>query len=151
MQNLDRIVLLSALTVSSPLLVACQSPVAYEKIEPAHVTHVEGSDVREVVLTEDAIKRIDLQTSVVRETEVIGNAGELATRKVVPYSALMYGPDGDTWIYISPEPRKFVRQPVEVERIEGDVAVLKSGPDENAAVAAVGAAELYGTETGVGH
>ena len=151
MRRIDRTLLLSAL-ICSPLLAACQEQTAsYEKIEPAHVEHIEGSDATEIVLTEDAVNRIDLQTSVVRETRVSGSEGEITTRKVVPYSALMYGPDGETWVYISPEPRKFVRQPVEVDRIEGDMAVLKSGPDEDATVASIGAAELYGTETGVGH
>lgn len=151
MQHLNqRLALLSVLIVSAPLLAACQKQSDYEFIEPAHVEHVEGSDVVEVTLTEDAIKRIDLQTAVVRETQVSGSAGEVTTRKVVPYSALMYGPNGETWVYVSPEPGKFQRFPVDVDHIKDDMAVLSSGPDEDTTVASVGAAELYGTETGMG-
>jgi membrane fusion protein, heavy metal efflux system len=44
-----------------------------------------------------------------------------------------------------------MRERVTVEFIEGDQAVLSKGPAEGSAVVTVGAAELYGTEFGVGH
>lgn len=72
-------------------------------------------------------------------------------RKVVPYSALIYDPHGQTWIYTSPKPRTFVRHKVEVDYIQGKVAVLKDGPPTGTVVASVGVAELYGTEFKVGH
>jgi hypothetical protein len=71
-------------------------------------------------------------------------------RKIIPYSALIYDLDGSTWIYVSPEPLVFVREPVTVDFIEGDRVILSEGPSVGTAVATVGVAELYGADTGVG-
>lgn len=78
-------------------------------------------------------------------------AGKGKKRKVVPYSALIYDPNGDTWVYTSPTPRTFVRQEVEVDYIEGHMAVLDEGPPTGTVIAVVGVAELYGAEFKVGH
>ena len=72
-------------------------------------------------------------------------------RKVVPYSAVIYDEHGNTWVYTSPKPLEYVRAPVTIDFIEGDVAVLKDGPPNGTAVVSVGAVELYGTEFEVGH
>lgn len=151
MQYVDRRAIAAALIVVGPQLAACQQQAGHTKIEPALVENIDGSDVSQVTLTEKAMERIALQTSVVREEQVVGYGGGTAMRKVVPYSALIYDPNGETWVYISPEPRRFVRHPVKVERIVGDDAVLFAGPDKDTQVATVGAAELYGAESGVGH
>jgi hypothetical protein len=70
-------------------------------------------------------------------------------RKVVPYAAVLYGVNGETWVYSNPEPLVFVRQPIVVDYIEGDLAILSEGPETGTEVVTVGAAELFGTETGV--
>jgi hypothetical protein len=70
---------------------------------------------------------------------------------MVPYSALIYDPQGQTWVYTSPAPRTFVRHKVEVDYIEGDMVYLKDGPPAGTVIASVAVAELYGTESGVGH
>jgi hypothetical protein len=70
-------------------------------------------------------------------------------RKVVPYAAVLYGVHGETWVYSNPEPLVYVRQPIVVDYIEGDLAYLLEGPETGTAVVTVGAAELFGTETGV--
>jgi hypothetical protein len=72
-------------------------------------------------------------------------------RKVVPYSSVIYDEHGDTWVYTQPEPLKYVRAPIDIDYIEGDVAVLNDGPPNGTAVVSVGAIELYGTEFEVGH
>jgi len=128
---------------------ACQRhQVKHEAEQPAEVEEVAGSDVKRVTLTARAVERIDLKTDSVRE-ERVARSGSL--RKMVPYSALIYDPQGQTWVYTSPEPRSFVRQRVVVDYIEGDVAVLNEGPPAGTPVASVGVAELYGTEFGIGH
>ena len=71
-------------------------------------------------------------------------------RTVLPYSALIYDLNGDTWIYVSPEPLVFMRHPVTVEYIEGDRAILSDGPPVGTIVATVGVPELYGADTGIG-
>ena len=71
-------------------------------------------------------------------------------RKVVPYASLLYGINGDTWIYTSPEPLMFVRHPVQVDYIDKDWAVLSDGPPAGTSVVSIGVAELYGTEFKIG-
>ena len=76
--------------------------------------------------------------------------GGSVMRKVVPYAAVLYDTKGDTWTYISAESLIFVRQKVKVDYIEGDQVYLTEGPAAGTTIVTSGAAELYGTETGVG-
>jgi hypothetical protein len=76
-------------------------------------------------------------------------AAQETLRKVVPYEAVLYGVHGETWVYSNPEPLVYVRQPIVIDFIEGDLAFLSEGPEVGTAVVTVGAAELFGTETGV--
>jgi hypothetical protein len=76
-------------------------------------------------------------------------SGDGGPRKVVPYAAVLYGVNGETWVYTNPKPLVFVRSPITVDYIEGDLAVLSEGPEIGTAVVTLGAAELFGTETGV--
>jgi hypothetical protein len=69
-------------------------------------------------------------------------------RKVVPHGAVVYDAQGKTWVYANPEPLVFVRQPINIDYIEGDRAVLSDGPAPGTAVVIVGAAELFGAEHG---
>ncbi len=71
-------------------------------------------------------------------------------RLVVPVGALLYDLNGETWVYISPEPLQFLRYPVQVDYIQNDKVVLLEGPPVGTEVATVGVPELYGTDTGVG-
>jgi hypothetical protein len=59
--------------------------------------------------------------------------------------------NGETWTYTSPEPLTFVRAPITVEAIDADLAYLSAGPAPGTEVVTVGAAELFGVESGVGH
>ncbi len=128
---------------------ACQEPLGVHETEhPAEVEPIDGSELSRVTLSERAIERLDLQTDEVRE-ELMSRS--TSPQKVVPYSALIYDPSGTTWVYTSPAPRTFVRHQVEVDYIEGDVAVLSEGPPIGTVVASVAVAELYGTEFEVGH
>jgi hypothetical protein len=130
-------------------LFACQRHSDEHHTEhPAEVEAIEGSELRRVTLTERAMERLDLQTDQVREAQVSRSE---SPRKVVPYSALIYDPQGHTWVYTSPTTRTFVRHQVIVDYIEGDVAVLADGPPTGTVVASIGVAELYGTEFEVGH
>ena len=141
----------AALAVASLQLSGCKGESStYTKVEPAHVEHVEGSEISKLTLTEKAMERIAVETAPVREAEM-GEAENRKARPVVPYSAVMYVSNGDTFVYTSPEPRTFIRQAVNIDFIEGDSAVLNEGPPAGTQVVTVGAAELFGTEFGVGH
>jgi hypothetical protein len=113
----------------------------------ASVEPIEGTTVSRVTLTAGAAERLDIQTAAVRSLIVAGGG---TSPDVIPYAAVLYDPNGQTWAFTNPEPLVFIRQPITVDHIEGDVAVLSSGPPLGTAVVTVGAAELLGTEYGVG-
>jgi hypothetical protein len=137
-----------AMALATMLLSGCEEASTYTKVEPAEVEHKEGREI--LKLTEKAMERLDVQTAAVQNGKPAGAESDSA-RITVPYSAIIYVPTGEAFVYASPEPRVFVRQPVEVDYIDGDVAVLKSGPAPGSLVASVGVALLLGTEIGVGH
>ena len=114
-------------------------------IPPSEVEEIEGSDFSIVTLTERAIERTGIQTA------TVGEMSQSSRRKVIPYSALLYGPEGQTWVYTSPQPRVFVRYVVDVDYIEGDIVVLNDGPPVGTVIASVGVAILYGAEFEMGH
>jgi hypothetical protein len=111
---------------------------------PALVEQVDGTDVARVTLSAAAIKRLDLRTVPAREVLVSGRQ-----RTVVPYGAVLYDPNGDTWIYTSPKPRTFIRQHITVDSIDGSRAVLSAGPAPGTQIVIVGTQELWGAELGI--
>jgi hypothetical protein len=113
---------------------------------PAEVQPIEGTELSRVVLTEEAAQRLGVETTAVSDSEVQSAGGETTLRKVVPYSAVLYDVDGGAFVYTSPEPLTFVRAPITVDYIKGDVAVLSDGPSSGMAVVTVGSAELFGAE-----
>jgi len=113
---------------------------------PAEVQPIDGSELNRVILTEEASARLGIETTAVSDSEVQSVGGETSLRKVVPYSAVLYGVDGGTFVYTSPEPLTFVRAPITIDYIKGDTAVLSDGPSSGTAVVTVGSAELFGAE-----
>jgi multidrug efflux pump subunit AcrA (membrane-fusion protein) len=102
--------------------------------EPSTLEPVKGNDDRQrVKFTAEGARRVDLQTASVR-------------RNVVPYAALIYDPEGKTFVYTSPKPLEYLREEVKVDRIDGDRVLLSRGPPAGTRVVTVGAAEVYGTE-----
>ena len=70
---------------------------------------------------------------------------------VVPFKAVLYDVHGGAWVYKQLDERVYARQRVSVEYVDGDNAVLVAGPEPGSKVVTDGAAELFGTEFGVGH
>jgi hypothetical protein len=68
----------------------------------------------------------------------------------VPFDAVIYQADGSTWVYANTDGLVFLRTPIEIDHIDGDVALLASGPDAGTKVVTVGASELLGFESGIG-
>jgi hypothetical protein len=141
--------LAGALLAGGALLAACSggSDAAATHEEPATVEDVAGqADIKLVTLTDEAVKHIGLETATVTDgTDAGGNA-----QKVIPFAALIYAPDGTTFVYTSAAGNKFMRAPVTVTRIAGEQVSLSDGPPTGTAIVTVGAAELLGTERGVG-
>ena len=107
-----------------------------EFVPPSKLEKIEGSDLSKVILTEKAAERIGVETV-------------LASGNEVPYAAVIYDIEGNTWVYTQPEPLTFVRVPIVIENIEGDTAILAESLSSELNVVTVGVAEIYGAETGV--
>ena len=138
--------LISMLLIVAALQLSACAPKApaIEKISPSVVETIEGSDLKRVILTEKATERLNIQMGSIHDEQVNG-----VKRSVVPYAAIIYDLEGKTWLYTSPAPLTFVREPITIDFIEGDIAVLMNGPSSGTEVVIVGVPELYGTETGV--
>lgn len=120
------------------LLSACggQIPVTGEKVAPSKVEKIEGSDLSRVILTEKAAKRIGVQTVP-------------ADKMTVPYTAVIYDVEGNTWVYTNPAPLTFVRLPIVIDYIDGKDVFLAQALVSADPIVTVGVAEIYGAETGV--
>jgi hypothetical protein len=130
-----------------------QTEEAAEGYRDAKVEPVQGTDLSRVTLSQQAAERLGIQTAAVRAERVTAPgqpASTATTRKVLPYAAVLYDESGDTWTFTSPQPLTYLRQHIQIDRIEGDKAVLSEGPAVGTTVVTVGAAELLGTELGVG-
>ena len=135
--------LIVALLSACLLISACgQAPAGEEEYHPVTVEELGGAEPTRETLTEDAAKRLDIQTAQAQDTEVNG-----AKRTVIPYASIIYDTDGATWVYLNPEPLTFVRHPVTVDDIKGEQAFLSDTLPAGSAVVTVGVAELYGAES----
>jgi hypothetical protein len=106
--------------------------------EPAALEPVKGSeDLQKVTFTAEGARRVGLRT---------GEISRSGKRLVVPYAALLYDPEGKTYVYTSPKPLEYLRAAVEVERIEDERVLLTDGPPVGTKVVTVGVTEVYGTE-----
>jgi hypothetical protein len=138
-----------SLIVSILLLSACTTVEEGDPSgkSPARTEPIEGTDLVRVILTAEAVERLDMQTAMVRDAGKLGTPEGSAL--VIPYASLFYGPTGDTWTYTNPEPLTFERAPIEIDHIDGNRVFLSDGPSSGTAVVTRGAAELFGVETGV--
>ena len=125
------------------LISACATKtVTVEKIPPSKTEEVEGSDFKRLTLTEKAAERLDIQTSQVEQMDD-------SQKKIIPYAAVLYGLNGETWTYTNPEPLVYLREVIVVDHIDGDMAILLEGPEVGTPVVTVGVSLLYGAEVGV--
>ena len=69
---------------------------------------------------------------------------------VVPRAAVLFDAFGGTWVYEARDNGVFVRQRVALADFIDGAAVLRQGPPSGTRVVTTGAAELFGTEFGVG-
>ena len=109
----------------------------------AKVEVIEGSPLSKVSLSPEATERLGITTGVVTRQAVTG-------RTVVPYGAVIYDADGAAFVYTVPQPSTFVRSPVTVTDVGGDLAAIDTTLPIGTQVVTVGVSELLGTETGVG-
>jgi hypothetical protein len=117
-----------------------QATTAAPKEEAIHLEE-QASGLKQLTLSAKAAERLGI------ETAPVAGSGSLLT---VPYAAIIYDAQGDTWSYVNAEPLVFLREQIMVDEIDGDTAILSAGPAVGTSVVTTGAAELYGAEIGVG-
>jgi hypothetical protein len=155
---------ISGLIACTLMLAACGPTEAEnapgDKDKPSQVEPIAGTTTSRVILSALAAERLGIQAEPVRaaSTASPGAPHASATSTVIPATALVYDKNGGVWVYAAVPgtptnakglPLTYVRHAVNVERIDGNVAVLKSGPAVGTEVATEGAEELLGTEYGV--
>lgn len=77
--------------------------------------------------------------------------GGRAQGLAVPAAAIVRDIHGGEWVYRRTAPDIFVRQRIEVARVDDGRAILSRGLERGAEVVTDGAAELFGTEFGTPH
>lgn len=132
---------LMAWLFAAPSLCMADSAPA-KKGGPSIVELLAGTQLSRVTLTQKAAERLDIKT-----TKVTADAAGMLT---VPYAAVLYDVKGNTWVYTNPKPLAFVRHMVVIRSITGQGALLTEGPPAGTEIVTVGAAELYGAESGIG-
>ena len=114
--------------------------VSAEPYEPATLESTGPSQPAKITVTEEAARRVALQTTIVG-----GRAGELT----VKHGALVYDKKGLPWVFAVVAHLTYVRSAVTVTHVDGDLVTLSSGPPAGTEVVTVGAIELWGAELGI--
>ena len=110
--------------------------------DPAELEPIKGTDVHRVIVDPEGVERAGIQTSPIRQN---------GQGTVIPYNAVIYGADGNTYTYTAPEPLTYVRQEIKIDHFDGDSVMLFDGPPAGTEVVTVGAALVYGSEFEVAH
>jgi hypothetical protein len=133
------VVLLIVAGLAATALSACSGVTEEEAAgdEAASVEPIKGTSYNTIKLSTEAAERLGIKT---------GTISEKRGRKVIPYTAVSYTPNGGTFTYTSPKELTFVRQTLKVETVKGGEAILSKGPPAGTAVVTVGSAELFGAE-----
>jgi hypothetical protein len=134
----------TALVLAAAGLAACSTQSTAKTVPPARMEHVGHSATASVVLTPLGARRLGLQTA----TAV--TAGKHGSTVMIPYSALLYQPDGTNVVYTVTGVRTYTRRDVVVSTINGNQVLLKSGIPAGTRVVTIGAEELQGVQDGVG-
>lgn len=139
-RQLAALSVLAALAV--PLAGCAKIPAEEEQGEKAAKVEKADGGESKVILLEEAAKRLGIETAEV--------ASLPAGQESVPYSAVIYDAEGHSWVFTTGEELSYVKQPITIDRIDGDTAILAEGPPVGTAVVSQGAEELFGVEDGIG-
>lgn len=138
--------LAALLLLAGIMLAGCAAAAeAVPEDNPAQVEPIEGTDRSQVTLTEEGAGRVGIQT----EPVGLSAGGTGGPQSMISLAAVLYDKDGKTWTYTNPSSLTFVPRELVIDRIEGDTAILASGPPPGTEVVTVGGAELLGAEYGV--
>jgi hypothetical protein len=131
----------TGLAIAALALGACNSGTTSAPKVEAITIEEQDSGQKILTLSEKAAERLGVETAA-----VAGSGSKLT----IPYAAIVYDAEGATWTYVASQPLTYVRAQVMVEKVDGDVVLISSGPPAGTQVVTTGAAELYGAEIGVG-
>ena len=126
-----------AATASLAACAEIEVPLA-EPYEPAHLESTGPDQPARVILTDEAQRRIQLQTTLVKP-----HGADVS----VDHAALVYDKKGKPWVFTVIGPLTYVRAAVGIKEVDANnVLILSSGPPAGTEVVTVGAIELWGTE-----
>ena len=132
-----------ASVLSAAVLGGCgASDEAAEPDEPFTLS-TEGGRVQ-LSVDPEAVEHLGIETETMSSDAGSGDGVE-----PIPAAALLYAPDGSTFVYTRGDATTFGRHPVSVERMEGGYAWVRDGPPPGTPMVTQGAAELTGMEFGL--
>jgi hypothetical protein len=111
-----------------------------EPYEPAALESTGPDKPARVILTEEAVDRVALQTTEVKT---------LGKDLTVDHAALVFDKAGKPWVFAVVGPRTYVRASVSIKEVQDNVVTLSAGPPAGTQVVTVGAIELWGAELGI--
>ena len=120
------------------VLVACADHPKAKKINPASIEQSQDGGTAKLILTDQAVKRLGIVSE------------NLRASSEVPRSSLLYDIRGGAWVYTDLGNSTYQRVEIKVSRVRGDLLEIKNRLSTATRVVIVGAAELYGTESGIG-
>jgi hypothetical protein len=133
---------LIGLVLTALALGACNSGASTApKVEAITIEEDSGTGLKTLTLSDKAAQRLGVET-----VAVAGSGAHMS----IPYAAVLYDAQGQTWAYVARQPLVYQRAQITVQEIDGDLARISAGPASGSQVVTTGAAELYGAEIGVG-
>jgi hypothetical protein len=114
--------------------------VTAEPYEPAALESTGPDKPARVILTQEAVDRVALQTIEVKA---------LGKDLTVDHAALVFDKAGKPWVFSVVGPRTYVRAAVTIKEVQDNEVTLSAGPPAGTQVVTVGAIELWGAELGI--
>jgi hypothetical protein len=114
--------------------------VTAEPYEPAALESTGPDKPARVILTQEAVDRVALQTIEVKA---------LGKDLTIDHAALVFDKAGKPWVFSVVGPRTYIRAAVTIKEVQDNVVTLSAGPPAGTQVVTVGAIELWGAELGI--
>lgn len=127
-----------ALLASGVVLGACSEVESnLRENQPYTVEGPEDAAIKTIKMEDATAALLPVETATVRRD---------GKRKVVPHEAVIYNPEGGAFVYTKPKAQTYIREPIEIVRVDGDDATLSDGPRAGTEIVTTGSAELLATE-----
>lgn len=134
---------LLALIMPLVLLSCVKRAPIHPKVQSAQVEKLsELGAVPRIKLTEDARRRLAIKSLTFPQDQ--------NGKRTIPISALLYDTSGIAWVFVETPRLEFHREQIRILQTLSDQILVASGFSDSVPVVIQGAAELIGTESGVG-